>query len=82
MGARNFIQETIDELRDAADNVEKQWKMFQAGEITKAAFEEEYTHIIRDNVIDTLQSEGFEPNNGCLYYETCPTSSYFKEEKI
>lgn len=81
MKARNFIQESIDQLRNSADNVEKIWKQFQNGEINKEEFEEEYIHIIRDNVIDTLQEEQYSPNNGCDYNGTCPTE-YFAKENI
>lgn len=79
---RNFIQETIDQLRRSSNNVEKIWKQFQAGELNKDEFENEYRHIVADNVIDTLESEPHYPNNGCKYSETCPTSKYFKEEGI
>ena len=79
---RNFIQETIDELRSSADNVEKFWKQFQAGEIDKEEFEDEYHHIVADNVIDTLECEVYTPNNGCKYHQTCPSSEYFKNENI
>ena len=81
MEARNFIQESIDELADASKNIEKFWKQFQAGEIDKEKFEEEYIHIIADNVIDTLQHEVYDPNNACKYNETCPTE-YFKLKDI
>ena len=74
---RNFIQESIDSLENASKNIEKFWKQFQAGEIDKERFEEEYKHIIYDNVIDTLEAEVYHPNNACKYNETCPTD-YFK----
>ena len=79
--ARNFIQETIDQLRRSADNVEKIWKQFQAGEIDKETFEDEYTSII-SCVIDDVQEEQYSSNNGCKYHGTCPTSEYFKKENI
>ena len=82
MGPRNFIQETIDTLRIAAIQIDAIWRRFQAGEMTKQQFEDEYRHIIADNVIDTLRAEPEYPNNGCKYSETNPNVSYFVDNDL
>lgn len=81
MEARNFIQETINDLSKSSKEIDKLWKQFQKGEINKEKFEEEYKHILLD-WLSEIKHEAYQPNNACKYYETCPTSEYFKKEKI
>lgn len=65
---RDFIQETIDCLSSASENVKIIYDKFKKGEISKDEFEEEYHHILADNLIDILQAEADDtPNNGCEY---------------
>ena len=78
---RDFIQETIDMLRRSANNIETNWIKFKNGEITKEEFEEEYRHILVNNVLDEVQDEAENHNNGCKYNETCPTQ-YFISQNI
>ena len=82
MKTRNFIQETIDRLRDSADEIEKIWKQFQEGEIDKENFESGYHHIVADWVIDTLEEEQYTPNNGCKYKDTNPDCKYFNDVNV
>jgi chemotaxis regulatin CheY-phosphate phosphatase CheZ len=82
MKTRDFIQETIDMLKESSEEVEKFWKQFQAGEIDKERFEREYHHIIADWLEEVVDNESHTPNNGCKYHDTCPTSEYFKKENI
>lgn len=64
---RDFIQETIDTLKNSSNRIEVVYTQFKNGEITKEAFEEEYHHVLHDWVIDPLESELDSPNNGCPY---------------
>lgn len=64
---RDFIQETIDCLSQASENVKIIYDKFKKGEITQVEFEAEYHHIVADNVIDTIENETEYPNNGCTY---------------
>lgn len=79
MKSRDFIQETIDQLRSSASQMDILWIQFQEGEIDKETFEDKYTSIIRDGLIDDLNTESFYPNNSCKYYETKPDCDNFKK---
>lgn len=83
MKPRDFIQEQIDQLRKAADEIEIQWKQFQNGEITKEQFENGqkisgggtvtmgYRHWL-SHIKENAEYEYEDPNNGCKYSETRP----------
>ncbi len=79
--ARNFIQETIDNLSKSSNKIDGIWKLFQIGKLTKSEFEEQYKNILY-NCYEDIESEKEFPNNGCKYSNTCPTSVYFKTENI
>lgn len=79
--ARNFIQETIDNTERRLKTLKENWEKFQTGEIDKDRFESKYIlflELMREDAEDEIES----PNNGCKYHETCPTSEYFKQQKI
>ncbi len=68
MQNRDFIQETIETLRRASTNIEKNYDKFNNGEITKEAFETIYKHILSDDVFDELAAEVNDcPNHGHEY---------------
>lgn len=65
--SRDFIQETIDTLKNASNRIEVIYTQFKNGEITKEEFEAEYHHVLHDWVIDSIEAEVDYPNNGCPY---------------
>lgn len=81
MEPRNFIQETIDSLSKSSKEIDKIWKQFQKGKITKEDFESQYKHVL-GGWLSELKHEEYQPNNNCKYSQTCPSSEYFKEQKI
>jgi len=81
MGNRDFIQETINSLSKSSKEIDKIWKQFQKGKINKEEFESQYRHIL-GGWLSEIKHEEYHPNNGCKYNQTCPTSKYFKEQKI
>lgn len=81
MGNRDFIQETINQLSKSSKEIDKIWKQFQKGKINKEEFERQYRHVLT-GWLSEIKHEAHFPNNNCKYSETCPTSKYFKEQKI
>lgn len=76
---RDFIQETIDSLKNASEKIQKDWDSFQAGNMTKEEFESEYHHVLAD-WLSEIESEEYTPNNGCKYRETKPDNQYFADK--
>lgn len=81
MKARDFIQETIDSLSKSSEEIDRIWKLFQKGKLTKEEFESQYKQVL-SGWLSELKHEEYHPNNGCKYSQTCPSSKYFKEQKI
>lgn len=73
---RKFIQETIDGLLNTSESIKLNWTNFQNGTINKEVFEEKYSEILR-NLTSDLDSEIYNPNNGCKYRVTNSENDYF-----
>lgn len=71
----NFIEDTQSRL----DEIRKLWGQFQNGELTKEAFEEEYT-LTLEMMQEDVEDERFSPNNECKYSDVYTDNKYFKEK--
>lgn len=63
---RDFIQETIDQMKHYSFEIEKLYSKLKEEEITVEKFEEEY-RIYLDNMKNTCEDEYSSPNNHCEY---------------
>lgn len=66
MNRRNFVQETIDQMRRKANEVEEAYTKFKNKQISAQEFEDVYYMACAD-LEEDLNDEKNTPNNGCPY---------------